>query len=96
LAGLGLELVNEIVEIHYGGIKVVVSSQMKFTNITKDPLYASKYTNPVAIGLDILMLRISGVTLEKDAEYLQKRGRFGKSYGMDFFVGYPTRCIKNL
>jgi hypothetical protein len=41
-------------------------------------------------------LRISGVTLEKDAEYLQKRGRFGKSYGMDFFVGYPTRCIKNL
>lgn len=68
----------------------------KNTNITKDPLYASKYTNPDAIGLDILMLRISGVTLEKDAEYLQKRGRFGKSYGMDFFVGYPTRCIKNL
>ena len=31
LAGLGLELVNEIVEINYGGIKVFVSSQMKFT-----------------------------------------------------------------
>ena len=30
-AGLGLALVNEIAEIHNGGINVVVSPQMKFT-----------------------------------------------------------------
>jgi hypothetical protein len=63
------------------------------SNAILDPIHARKHTHQHAIGLDELMLIITGIELEHDAEYIRKSGKYGTYYGMDVTVGFPPGCI---
>ena len=56
---------------------------------------AKKRTHEHARGLAKLMLIMTDVELEHDAEYIRKSGRYGHSYGMDTLVGFPVGCIQD-
>ena len=61
----------------------------KNTNITEDPKLARKYTHEMAIALDVLMKIVTGVELEQDSEYLERR----KQYFVDDLIGFNPNCI---
>lgn len=65
------------------------------SNAILDPINAKKRTHEYARGLAKLMLIMTDVELEHDAEYIRKSGRYGHSYGMDTLVGFPVGCIQD-
>jgi hypothetical protein len=64
-------------------------------NAILDSHNAQKYTHRYALGLDELMLEITGVELEYDAHYVSKTGKYGHAYGIDTLIGFPPGCIQN-
>ena len=62
-------------------------------NAIDDPNNAIKHTHQMAIAIDTLMKIVTGVELENDPVYLQKRRyQIGKSYGIDELIGFPPNC----
>jgi tetratricopeptide (TPR) repeat protein len=62
-------------------------------NAINDPNNAMKHTHQFAIAIDTLMKIVTGVELEFDPMYLQKRRyQIGKSYGIDELIGFPPNC----
>ena len=47
----------------------------------------------MAFGIDKLMEIVTGITLEKDPVYLQKRNQHLKD-GIDDLIGFNPNCIK--
>ena len=64
----------------------------KNTNITEDPKLAKKHTHQMAIAIDTLMKIVTGVELEDDAVYLQKR-KYHTKDGIDDLIGFNPNCI---
>ena len=62
-------------------------------NITEDPKLAKKHTHQMAIAIDTLMKIVTGVELEHDAVYLQKR-KYHTKDGIDDLIGFNPNCIK--
>ena len=63
------------------------------SNAIEDPKNANKHTHQFAIAIDTLMKIVTGVELESDPVYLQKRKyQIGKSYGIDELIGFPPNC----
>ena len=63
------------------------------SNAIEDPSNAIKHTHQYAIALDTLMKIVTGLELENDPVYLQKRRyQIGKSYGIDELIGFPPNC----
>ena len=71
------------------------SREFKGTNKNKisDPSNARKHTHQMAIGIDKLMEVVTGITLENDPVYLQKRNYHLKD-GIDDLIGFNPNCIK--
>jgi hypothetical protein len=64
------------------------------SNAIEDPTNAIKHTHQMAIAIDTLMKIVTGVELEYDPVYLQKRRyQIGKSYGIDELIGFNPNCI---
>ena len=62
-------------------------------NAIDDPNNAIKHTHQMAIAIDTLMKIVTGLELENDPVYLQKRRyQIGKSYGIDELIGFPPNC----
>ena len=61
-----------------------------------DPLnlFGPAYTHPVAISIDALMLRITGIELEYDPIYLSRRNNHLADGGIDHLIGFNGNCIK--
>ena len=64
----------------------------KNINITEDPKLAQKHTHQMAIAIDTLMKIVTGVELEHDAVYLQKR-KYHTKDGIDDLIGFNPNCI---
>ena len=64
----------------------------KNTNITEDPKLAKKHTHQMAIAIDTLMKIVTGIELEHDAVYLQKR-KYHTKDGIDDLIGFNPNCI---
>jgi len=63
------------------------------SNAIEDPKNANKHTHQFAIAIDTLMKIVTGLELENDPVYLQKRRyQIGKSYGIDELIGFPPNC----
>ena len=63
------------------------------SNAIEDPKNANKHTHQYAIAIDTLMKIVTGLELENDPVYLQKRRyQIGKSYGIDELIGFPPNC----
>ena len=63
------------------------------SNAINDPNNAMKHTHQYAIAIDTLMKIVTGLELENDPVYLQKRRyQIGKSYGKDELIGFPPNC----
>ena len=71
------------------------SREYKGENINKisDPSNAIKHTHQMAIGIDKLMEVVTGIRLENDPVYLQKRNNHLKD-GIDDLIGFNPNCIK--
>ena len=71
------------------------SREYKGKNINKisDPSNAIKHTHQMAIAIDKLMEVVTGITLENDPVYLQKRKMHLKD-GIDDLIGFNPNCIK--
>ena len=65
----------------------------KNRNKISDPSNAIKHTHQMAIAIDKLMEVITGIKLENDPVYLQKRKMHLKD-GIDDLIGFNTNCIK--
>jgi hypothetical protein len=59
-------------------------------NITEDPKHARLHTHQDAIGIDVLMKLVTGIKLENDPVYLQKRNKTE----IDDTIGFNPHCIK--
>ena len=59
-------------------------------NISEDPKHARKHTHQDSIGIDKLMKLVTGVTLENDPIYLEKRN----ITEIDDTIGFNPHCIK--
>ena len=70
------------------------SREYKGENINKisDPSNAIKHTHQMAIGIDKLMEVVTGIRLENDPVYLQKRNYHLKD-GIDDLIGFNPNCI---
>ena len=70
------------------------SREYKGENINKisDPSNAIKHTHQMAIGIDKLMEVVTGIRLENDPVYLQKRNYHLKD-GIDDLIGFNPHCI---
>ena len=62
------------------------------SNAIEDPKNAIKHTHQMAIAIDTLMKIVTGVELEHDAVYLQKRTYHMKD-GIDESIGFNPNCI---
>ena len=60
-------------------------------NVIGDPKNAIKHTHQMAIALDTLMKIVTGVELERDRLYLQKRKYHAKD-GIDDLIGFNPNC----
>ena len=71
------------------------SREYKGENINKisDPSNAIKHTHQMAIAIDKLMEVVTGIKLENDPVYLQKRKMHLKD-GIDDLIGFNPNCIK--
>ena len=71
------------------------SREFKGKNINKisDPSNAIKHTHQMAIAIDRLMEVVTGIKLENDPVYLQKRKMHLKD-GIDDLIGFNPNCIK--
>tara|TARA_B000000475_G_C15962411_1_gene433516 strand:- start:101 stop:1246 length:1146 start_codon:yes stop_codon:yes gene_type:complete len=71
------------------------SREYKGKNINKisDPSNAIKHTHQMAIAIDKLMEVVTGIKLENDPVYLQKRKMHLKD-GIDDLIGFNPNCIK--
>ena len=56
---------------------------------------ARMHTHQMAFALDTLMKIVTGVELEHDAVYLQKR-QWDMKFGIDETIGFNPNCINNL
>ena len=65
----------------------------KNRNKISDPSNAIKHTHQMAIAIDKLMEVITGIKLENDPVYLQKRKMHLKD-GIDDLIGFNPNCIK--
>ena len=65
----------------------------KNRNKISDPSNAIKHTHQMAIAIDKLMEIVTGIKLENDPVYLQKRKMHLKD-GIDDLIGYNPNCIK--
>ena len=65
----------------------------KNRNKISDPSNAIKHTHQMAIAIDKLMEVITGIKLENDPVYLQKRKMHLKE-GIDDLIGFNPNCIK--
>jgi len=65
----------------------------KNRNKISDPSNAIKHTHQMAIAIDKLMEVVTGITLENDPVYLQKRKMHLKD-GIDDLIGFNPNCIK--
>ena len=62
-------------------------------NAIEDPNNAIKHTHQMAVAIDTLMKIVTGLELQNDPVYLQKRRyQIGKSYGIDELIGFPPDC----
>ena len=59
-------------------------------NISEDPKHARKHTHQEAIGIDVLMELVTGIKLEDDPIYLEKRN----ITEIDDTIGFNPHCIK--
>ena len=59
-------------------------------NISKDPKHARMHTHQEAIGIDVLMELVTGIKLEDDPIYLEKRN----ITEIDDTIGFNPHCIK--
>ena len=62
------------------------------SNAIEDPKNAIKHTHQMAIAIDTLMKIVTGVELEHDAVYLQKR-KWDMKFGIDETIGFNPNCI---
>ena len=62
-------------------------------NVIEDPKNAIKHTHQMAIALDTLMKIVTGVELEHDPLYLQKR-KYHTKDGIDQLIGFHPNCIQ--
>ena len=58
-------------------------------NISEDPKHARKHTHQDSIGIDKLMKLVTGVTLENDPIYLEKRN----ITEIDDTIGFNPHCL---
>ena len=58
-------------------------------NISEDPKHARKHTHQDSIGIDKLMKLVTGVTLENDPIYLEKRN----ITSIDDTIGFNPHCL---
>ena len=65
----------------------------KNRNKISDPSNAIKHTHQMAIAIDKLMEVVTGIKLENDPVYLQKRKMHLKD-GIDDLIGFNPNCIK--
>jgi hypothetical protein len=65
----------------------------KNRNKISDPSNAIKHTHQMAIAIDKLMEVVTGIELENDPVYLQKRKMHLKD-GIDDLIGFNPNCIK--
>ena len=65
----------------------------KNRNKISDPSNAIKHTHQMAIAVDKLMEVVTGIKLENDPVYLQKRKMHLKD-GIDDLIGFNPNCIK--
>lgn len=65
----------------------------KNRNKISDPSNAIKHTHQMAIAIDKLMEIVTGIKLENDPVYLQKRKMHLKD-GIDDLIGFNPNCIK--
>ena len=65
----------------------------KNRNKISDPSNAIKHTHQMAIAIDKLMEVVTGIKLENDPVYLQKRKMHLKE-GIDDLIGFNPNCIK--
>ena len=65
----------------------------KNRNKISDPSNAIKHTHQMAIAIDKLMEVVTGIKLENDPIYLQKRKMHLKD-GIDDLIGFNPNCIK--
>ncbi len=65
----------------------------KNRNKISDPSNAIKHTHQMAIAIDRLMEVVTGIKLENDPVYLQKRKMHLKD-GIDDLIGFNPNCIK--
>ena len=65
----------------------------KKSNVISDPLNAKKHTHQNAFGIDTLMEIVTGIKLENDPVYLQKRKKELKD-GIDDLIGFNPNCLK--
>ena len=65
----------------------------KKSNAISDPLNARKHTHQNAFGIDTLMEIVTGVKLENDPVYLQKRKKELKD-GIDDLIGFNPNCLE--
>ena len=61
------------------------------SNAIEDPKNAIKHTHQMAIAIDTLMKIVTGVELEHDAVYLQKR-KYHTKDGIDDLIGFNPNC----
>ena len=75
--------------------KKLKSREFKGKNRNKisDPSNAIKHTHQMAIAVDKLMEVVTGIKLENDPVYLQKRKMHLKD-GIDDLIGFNPNCIK--
>ena len=59
-------------------------------NISEDPKHARMHTHQEAIGIDVLMELVTGIKLEDDPIYLEKRN----ITEIDDTIGFNPHCIK--
>ena len=58
-------------------------------NWVDDPSKARKHTHQDAIGIDVLMESLTGIKLENDEIYFNRR----KQYGIDETIGFNPHCL---
>ena len=62
-------------------------------NVIEDPKNAIKHTHQMALAIDTLMKIVTGVELEHDPLYLQKR-KYHTKDGIDQLIGFHPNCIQ--
>ncbi len=82
VANLAITDWNQFKSRKYGGAQ---------SNAIEDPKNAIKHTHQMAIAIDTLMKIVTGVELEHDAVYLQKR-KYHTKDGIDDLIGFNPNC----